>query len=70
MTAWMHRRKGRIVGDEIPQDEPSEWMFVTIHEGVRGLSNCWEAGETVTLRRSLMTLIPEVDVETGATMPE
>jgi hypothetical protein len=59
MSVWMHKRRGRIVGVEVPQDEASEWMFVTLDEPVRGARDFWDTGETMTLRRSFMTLVPE-----------
>lgn len=61
MTVWMHKRKGRVVGVEVEVAHPDPtWMHVTLHEHLQGARECWEVGETVTLRRSLMSRLPDV----------
>lgn len=60
MSVWMHKRKGRVVGVEVVPTTPNDtWMFVTLHDELRGALSEWEPGETVALRRSFMTLVQE-----------
>ncbi|BAU32471.1 uncharacterized protein MalAC0309_1620 [Microcella alkaliphila] len=64
MTAWLHQRKGKVVGTEVGGDDT--WMRVRLREDAWAdvrRRHLYTAGSVQTYRRSLMVEV--VDAESA-----